>query len=137
MNSPSRQDFDHSTRGSLAHGVGAFAGVMLATVGLFQILEGLSAVFEDKVYLTTPDYLYSIDLTGWGWIHLSLGVLAIVVGIAILYDQDWARVTGIVIVVLSAVANFAFLPYYPFWSMTVIAIDILTIWALSSLIRNT
>jgi hypothetical protein len=137
MSTPSRQDFDYSKRGTLAHGVGAFAGVMLATVGLFQFLEGLSAVFEDKVYLTTPDYLYSIDLTAWGWIHLSLGALTMVIGIAVLYDQGWARVTGIVILVISAASNFAFLPYYPFWSMLVIAIDILTIWALATLIRNT
>lgn len=137
MSTPSRQDFDHSARGSVAHGAGAFAGVVLASVGLFQFLEGLSAVFEDKVYLTSPDYLYSIDLTGWGWIHLSLGLLAMVVGIAILYDQAWARVTGIVIAVISAASNFAFLPYYPFWSMLIIAIDVLTIWALTTLLRNT
>jgi hypothetical protein len=136
MSTPSRQDFDHSTRGSWAYGVGAFAGVILATVGLFQFLEGLSAVFEDKVYLTTPDYLYSIDLTGWGWIHMVLGAAAIAVGVAVLYGQAWAQATGIVIAVLSAASNFAFLPYYPFWSMMVIAIDVLAIWALATLLRN-
>jgi hypothetical protein len=136
MSTSSRQDLDNSTRGSWAYGVGAFAGVILATVGLFQFLEGLSAVFEDKVYLTTPDYLYSIDLTGWGWIHMVLGALAMAVGIAVLYGRAWAQATGIVIAVLSAASNFAFLPYYPFWSMMVIAIDVLAIWALATLLRN-
>jgi hypothetical protein len=137
MSAPSRQDYDTSTPGSWAYGVSSFAGVILAMVGLFQFLEGLSAVFEDKVYLTTPDYLYSIDLTGWGWIHLVIGAIAMAVGIAVLYGQTWARATGIVIAVLSAAANFAFLPYYPFWSMLVIAVNVLAIWALASLIRNT
>jgi hypothetical protein len=68
---------------------------------------------------------------------MILGAIAVAVGLAILYGQTWARVTGIVVAVLSAVANFAFLPYYPFWTMMVIAIDILVIWALTSLIRNT
>jgi hypothetical protein len=137
MSNRSRQDFDTSTRGSWAYGIGAFAGVILATVGLFQFLEGLSAVAKDKVYVTTTDYLYSVDLTGWGWVHVILGAIAVAVGIAVLYGQDWARVAGIVIAVLSAISNFAFLPYYPFWSIMVIAIDVLAIWALTTLIRNT
>jgi hypothetical protein len=137
MSTQSPQDYDYSTKGTFAHGMAAFGGIVLATLGLFQFLEGLSAVFEDKVYVTSPDYVYSIDLTGWGWIHLVLGAIAVAVGIAILYGQTWALVAGIVIAVLSAVSNFAFLPYYPFWSMLVIALDVLVIWALTSLIRNT
>jgi hypothetical protein len=137
MSTPTRQDYDDSTTGAWAYGIGAFAGVILAMVGLFQFLQGLSAALEDKVYLTSPDYVYSIDLTGWGWLHMILGAIAVAVGVAVLYGQTWARVAGIVIAVLSAVANFAFLPYYPFWSMMVIAIDILAVWALTSLIRNT
>ena len=134
MSTPSQREYESSTTGLWAWGVGTFAGLVLVTVGLFQALEGLSAVLKDDIYVTTHDYAYSINLTGWGWIHLGIGVVAVVVGICVLYGQTWARAVGVLIAVLSAVSNFAFLPHYPFWSLLVIAIDVLVIWALSSLI---
>lgn len=136
MSQPS-QDFEHTTKGSWAYGIAAFAGVLLAMVGLFQFLHGLSAVLKDTVFVRSPDYVYSIDLTGWGWIHMLLGAAAVAVGIAVLYGQTWALATGILVAILSAVANFAFVPYYPLWSILVIAIDVLAIWALTTLLRNT
>ena len=131
------QDFEHTTKGSWAYGIAAFAGVLLAMMGLFQILQGLSAVLEDTVFVRSPDYVYSIDLTGWGWIHMLLGAVAVAVGIAVLYGQTWALAAGILVAILSAVANFAFVPYYPLWSILVIAIDVLAVWALTTLLRNT
>jgi hypothetical protein len=132
-----RQDYDNSTKGMWAYGIAAFGGVLLVMLGLFQFLEGLSAALKDDVYLATSNYLYSINLSGWGWILMGIGAVAIVVGICVLYGQTWARGTGILIAVLSAVANFAFLPYYPWWSLLMVAINVLVIWALSSLIVNT
>ena len=137
MSTPTRRAYESSTKGAWAYGGAAFGGVVLIMVGLFQFLQGLSAALKDDVYVTTKDYLYSIDLSGWGWIHMGIGAVAILVGLCVLYGQTWARGTGILIAVLSAVANFAFLPYYPFWSMLVIALDVFVIWALSSLIINT
>jgi|tagenome__1003787_1003787.scaffolds.fasta_scaffold20545709_2 hypothetical protein len=137
MSTPTRQDFESSTKGMWAHGFATFGGVVLITLGLLEFLQGLSAVLKDDVFVSTKDYLYSIDLTGWGWIHVVIGAGAVVVGICILYGQTWARAAGILVAVLSAVANFAFLPYYPFWAIVVIALDVLVIWALSSLLVNT
>jgi hypothetical protein len=131
------QDYDHSTKGSWAYGIAAFAGVLLAMMGLFQFLQGLSAVFKDNVFAVSPDYVFSVDLTAWGWIHMLIGVAAVGVGISVLYGQTWALATGILIAILSAVANFAFIPYYPAWSILVIAIDVAAVWALTSLLRNT
>src|SRR4051812_30663872 len=102
MSEPS-QDYEHSTKGAWAYGIGAFGGVLLATLGLFQFLQGLSAAFKDTVFVSTPDYVYAIDLTGWGWIHMLLGAAAVAVGIAVLYGQTWALATGILVAVLSAV----------------------------------
>lgn len=136
MSDPS-QDYQHSTKGSWAYGIAAFGGVLLAMLGLFQFLQGLSAVLKDDVFVRSPDYVYSIDLTGWGWIHMIIGAAAVGIGIAVLYGQTWALATGILIATLSAVANFAFVPYYPLWSILVIAIDVAAIWALTSLLRNT
>ena len=129
-------EYQDSTKGIWAFGIAAFGGVLLVTVGLFQLLQGLSAVLEDDVFVVTSDYLYSIDLTTWGWIHLVVGALAVVVGLCLLYGQTWARAAGLLVAVVSAVANFAWLPHFPLWSLAVIAIDVLVIWALSSLIVN-
>jgi hypothetical protein len=136
MSEPS-QEYEHSTRGSWAYGIAAFAGVLLAMIGLFQFVQGLSAVLEDTVFAVSADYVFSVDLTAWGWIHMLIGVAAVGVGVAVLYGQTWALATGVLIAILSAVANFAFIPYYPAWSILVIAIDVAAIWALTSLLRNT
>lgn len=129
-------EYQDSTKGIWAFGIAAFGGVLLVTVGLFQFLQGLSAILKDNVFFVTSDYLYRIDLTTWGWIHLVLGALAALVGLCLLYGQTWARAAGLLVAVVSAVANFAWLPHFPLWSLVVIAIDVLVIWALSSLIVN-
>jgi hypothetical protein len=67
----------------------------------------------------------------WGWIHILGGTLLILAGIGIFAGQTWARVVGIIVAALAALANFAFLPYAPFWSMILITMAVLTIWGLS------
>jgi len=115
-----------------ATGLIVFAGVLMIVAGGFQALAGLVTLFEDEFYVNTPNYLLEFDATSWGWIHLLLGLLVVFAGFAVLSGQTWGRVVGIILAVLSAFANFAFIPYYPFWSMTVIALDIFIIWALAA-----
>lgn len=115
-----------------ADGATIFAAVLLTTVGVFQVLEGISAIAKDDVFVSTPDYLFNIDLTAWGWVHLLLGAIAVLVGVSILYGQGWAMIAGIVIAIVSALANFLFLPYYPLWALVVIGFDLFVIWALST-----
>jgi hypothetical protein len=129
--STQRDRFDTSTTGAWAIGLSIFAGVMLATLGLFQVISGLSAIVNDNVYVTTLNYVFELDLTAWGWVHLLVGALAAATGIALLFDQDWARVVGIGFAVLSMLTNFAFIPYYPFWSLVVIALAVAVVWALA------
>lgn len=119
-----------SSRGILAFGVTSFAGVLLATVAIFQILQGVAAIGEDDVFVRGVSYVYELDVTAWGWIHLVLGIIGLVTGIGILAGQTWGRVLGILIAFLGALANFAFIPYYPVWSIVVIAFWVLTLWAL-------
>lgn len=128
----SKQEFQSSTRGAWSYGLTTFAGVMLATLGLFQVLEGISAIAKDTVLLRTPNYVFSLDITGWGWIHLILGLLAVLVGICVLLGQTWARVAGIALAVLSALSSFMFIPYQPIWSIVIIGFDIAVIWALAA-----
>jgi hypothetical protein len=81
--------------------------------------------------LRGDDYTFKLDTTAWGWIHLLLGVLLVGTGYALLSRRAWAGVAAIVLAGLSAIANFLFIPYYPFWSIVVIALDVWVIWSLT------
>ena len=121
--------------GSWAFSVSMLAGMLLGMVAAFEILQGIAAISKDQLYASTRDYVYKVDTTTWGWTHIVLGVLLTVVAIGILAQTSWGQVTGLIVAALSTVANFAFLPYYPVWSLTIIAINILIICALCSLLR--
>ncbi|MFF8598360.1 hypothetical protein ACF065_03710 [Streptomyces sp. NPDC015232] len=113
-----------------AEGLTAFAAVMLALAGLLAVFRGISAIAEDEVFVTTPKYVFQFDLTGWGWVHLALGVVAVLVSIGLFMTATWARVTGVAIAGLVIIANFLSLPYYPVWSVVMIAMSGFIIWAL-------
>jgi hypothetical protein len=121
---------DHSTRDAWAGGLSVFGGTVLATLGLFQFFEGLSAVLSDKVFVTTPNYVYQFDITTWGWIHIVVGLVAVAVGIGVLMGQTWGLITGIIVASLSALTQFMFLPWAPIWAIVIIGFDIAVIWAL-------
>jgi uncharacterized membrane protein len=108
-----------------------FAGCMLLLIGCFQAVNGLVAIFDDNFYVVTQNYTFDLDTTAWGWIHLVIGILLVITGAGLLARQTWAGVTAIFLAMLSAVANFFFIPYYPFWSILVIALDVWVIWALT------
>jgi hypothetical protein len=113
-------------------GFTAFAGAMMLLAGIFQTFAGLGALFNDGFLVRTPNYTYDIDITGWGWIHLIIGLLLAAAGFAVFSGATWARVVGITVALLSAITNFFFIPVYPVWAVLIIAIDILVIWALAS-----
>jgi hypothetical protein len=108
-----------------------FAATMLVVIGIFQALEGLAAIFDDNFYVVAQNYPFDLDATGWGWIHLIIGIVLVVVGYYLYAGAPWAGVVALVLAVLSAVTNFFFIPYYPFWSLLVIALDVWVIWALT------
>jgi hypothetical protein len=119
-----------------AHGIAVFAGVVMIIGGAFQALEGLAGIVRDKWLVVLPQYIYAFDLTLWGWIHLLVGLALLVIGIFLLRGQTWARVAGMAAAVISAILNFVWLPYSPWWALMIIAIDILIIWALASYLRQ-
>ncbi|MEU2975787.1 hypothetical protein ABZ678_01900 [Streptomyces hirsutus] len=120
----------HTARQEWATGLTVFAAVMLFLVGLLDVLRGIMAIAEDDIFVTTPHYVFEFDLTSWGWIHLVLGAIAMIVGIGLLRTAPWARVTGVVIAGLVIIANFLSMPYYPLWSVVMITISGFIIWAL-------
>jgi hypothetical protein len=111
-------------------GVTLFAATMMAVIGFFHVVQGLAALFQNEIYVVGAQYVLSFDLTAWGWIHLLAGILLIAAGFAVWTGQMWARSVGIGFAVLSMIANFLFLPYYPVWSLLIIVIDVFVIWAL-------
>lgn len=118
-------------------GVGAgwvlFAGIMMIVGGFFASFEGLGALLKSgRFYANVPNYPFGANITTWGWIMLIGGILVLVAGFAVMRGALWARIVGITLASLSALANFFFIPFYPFWSLTVITLDILVIWALAA-----
>ncbi|MEU6474771.1 hypothetical protein ABZ927_30450 [Streptomyces massasporeus] len=119
-----------SAKQQWATGLAAFAAVMLFLVGLLAVFRGVSAIAEDDVFVTTRSYVFEYDLTGWGWIHLVLGVIALIVTVGLFRLSMWGRVAGVAIAGLVIIANFLSLPQYPVWSVVVIALSGFIIWAL-------
>jgi hypothetical protein len=109
-----------------------FAAIMMIMVGVFQALQGLIGIFENEFYVPTRNYLFQFDATTWGWTHLILGLVVAFAGYGLLSGKTWARTVAIFLAVLSAIANFAFIPYYPFWSLLIIALDVFVIWAIAA-----
>jgi hypothetical protein len=127
---------DDSNKGMVADITSVLAGSLLLMTALFDILQGLSAIAKDDVYAAGTDYLYRFDTTTWGWVHLVIGVLALAVAIGILAHASWGQVTGLIVAGLVMLTNFAFLPYYPFWSITVITFSVLVMWALCTQLKR-
>ena len=108
-----------------------FASFMLIMVGSFQAIEGLVALFDDGYYQVTESGLVvNVDYTVWGWTHLLLGALLIVCGIGVLAGNIVARTVAVLLAGLSALVSLVFIEAYPIWSVLIITIDVLVIYAL-------
>ncbi|WP_280398959.1 DUF7144 family membrane protein [Nocardia carnea] len=125
-----------SQRNPVSQGVAAVTSlgvaVLLLTVGVLSIFAGGSAVAADELFVEGPDYLYQLDTTTWGWIHIVVGALIVIAAIGLMAGAVWARVTAVILAALSIIGNFLWLPYYPWWSVLVIALDIVVIWAVTT-----
>ncbi|MEU0097606.1 hypothetical protein [Streptomyces sp. NPDC006267] len=113
-----------------AAGGAVFAGVLLLVDGVLGVLKGIAGIASNDVYARINDYVFKFSVTSWGWIHLVLGVILVLVGWGILKGATWARGAGVVLASLNLVANFMWLPYTPVWAIVTIAIDVFVIWAL-------
>jgi hypothetical protein len=108
-----------------------FAGFMMIIMGVFQMVAGFAALLNDKYYLVTKESLLVFDFTTWGWIHLALGLIVLMAGTAVISGQAWGRVIAVILAMVSIVVNFAFLSAYPIWSIIVMVVDVLIIYALT------
>ncbi|MGY0022166.1 DUF7144 family membrane protein [Streptomyces sp. cg35] len=115
---------------AVAVGGVVFAVCVMAIVGFYQAIAGLSGILSDNFYQAQNDYPFDFDPNIRGWIQLITGVVILAAAFNLFSGRTWARVVGIVVMGLSALENFFFTPYYPIWSAIIIALDITVIWAL-------
>jgi hypothetical protein len=108
-----------------------FAALMLFLAGVFNVIAGLVALADAKFYAAGAVYIWS-DLRTWGWIVLALGVVELLAGSAILRGRAWGRWFGIGAASLNAIGQMVFIPAYPWWSLLIIALDILVIYGLAT-----
>ena len=113
-------------------GMVAFAGIMLALIGFFDILQGLTALFNDEYFAVRGGELLVFDFTAWGWITLIWGIVLIAAGLGLLGGRGGARVFAIVAVFINMLVQIAFLSSYPIWCTIIIALDVFVLYALTA-----
>jgi hypothetical protein len=117
---------------SWAVGFTFFAAFIMLMIGAFQVIAGLAAIFENEFFVVSQKYAFEVDVSAWGWIHLLIGLVVLSAGFGLFSGAVWARTLGVIIAVISAIANFLFLPFYPVGSILIIVIDVAVIWALTA-----
>lgn len=131
LHTPSDASRDYREPSAWAVGWIVFAGVMMVMIGVFHAIAGLVALFDDDFFTRVREYVFDFDATTWGWIHLVLGIVLVIAGAALFTGSVAARVVGVVLAALSMLAAFAWLPYYPVWSVVIIAVAVSVVWALT------
>jgi hypothetical protein len=121
-----------STSQAWARGGVVLAGTLMLIIGAYQIFLGITALVNNQFIVSTPNYYYTVDTTAWGWIHLGVGAIVALAGLFLFTGSTIAKFVGIALVSISALANFFLIPYYPLWSLLLIALDIFAIWAIAS-----
>ena len=132
MSTPQRDSeaAEEQISGWAASGI-TFAATIAVLVGTFQIMQGLVAVFNDDFYLVTRNYTFDLDVSAWGWIHVLIGAVMLVVAFGLYAGALWAVIGGLAVAMLSALSNFFFIPYYPIWALVLIALNLWIIWSLT------
>jgi hypothetical protein len=122
-----------ATRSYSAGAVGliVFGAVMMIIGGTLQALQGIVALFNDTFYVVGEEYLFQFDVSSWGWIHLILGIVVAAAGFGLLSNATWARAVAVIVASVALIANFVWMPYYPLWSITLIALNVAVIWAVT------
>jgi hypothetical protein len=106
-----------------------FAVVLLITVGFFNLIDGIAAIAKAHIYIANASYVIG-DLRAWGWVALILGVLQILAAIGITIGNQVARWFAVAVIGLNAISQMFFIPAYPFWGLTIIAVDVVALWGL-------
>ncbi|MGW6118160.1 DUF7144 family membrane protein [Nocardia sp. NPDC055165] len=123
---------EHPVQQGFAAGTSIGAAILLLVVAVLSVLQGIAAVAKDDLFVVGIDYVYEFDTTTWGWIHIIGGIVLAVSAVGLMGGATWARIVAVVIASLSIIANFLWLPYYPAWSILIIVLDVVVIWAVTT-----
>ena len=108
------------------------AAIFLIIGGICHTMQGVVGIATNEFYVTTQHWIFQFDVTTWGWIHVIVGLITVLAGIGLFSGAVWARTLAVAIAAVSILVNFAWLPYYPLWSILIIAFDMFVIWALTA-----
>ncbi|WP_351232092.1 hypothetical protein [Streptomyces sp. NPDC002133] len=135
---PGNTQQGHGEPGSseMISGASMFAAIMLMLSGPLSILMGAAGIARDTVFAASQ-YTYRFDLTAWGWIHLLVGVALVIAGLGVLANKSWGRGVGAAVAAISLITQFMFVPYYPVWSIVVMTLDLLIVFALTRIHAGT
>src|SRR6478609_3450429 len=125
-------DKSRTAPSGLALGVTTTAAMLLIIAGVCSVMQGIVALATNEFFVVTQNWLFKFDTTTWGWIHILVGIVALLAGVGLFFGAVWARTVGVIIAVLSAVVNFLWLPWYPVWAVVIIVFDVFVIWALTA-----
>jgi hypothetical protein len=110
----------------------AFAGMVMVLLGVFHIVQGLVALFNQSYFVVdSSKVVLSIGYTGWGWAHIIGGLVVLIAGICVFAGQVWARAVGVVVALVSALFNITFIAAFPVWSLIMLTLDVIIIAALT------
>ena len=111
-----------------------FAAIMLVIIGAIDFFEGLIAVIRGSYYQYTPQGIVVFSTKEWGWIHIIVGILLILIGLALAAKSGWARWAAVVVILVNLLAQLGWLgsSAYPLWSLTVITLQIIVLFALTA-----
>jgi hypothetical protein len=126
-----RSDSGAGGRRAEGRGIGLifFASILLLVAGFFNMIYGIAAIAQSHVFVANAHYVFG-NLRAWGWITLIIAILQLVAGGGVLAGNQWARWFGVAVVGLSAIDMMFFIPAYPFWALTIIAVDIVALYGL-------
>jgi hypothetical protein len=128
----SQQTYGRDTERTGWTGWISFAGVMLILAGSLGLIFGIIAAVNDKWVVFGNRGAVSLDISTWGWIHIIVGAIVLLAGFGVFTGNILARIIGVLVALASLILNFLWLPVYPVWSVIIITIDVLVIWALTA-----
>ena len=106
-----------------------FAGILMVLAGVLWTIQGLVAVFNNDLIIFGEEGALFLNVTGWGWVHIILGLLLLLSGILVMRGNMFGRIMAVLLVMLSIIVNFVWLPVYPLWSIIIIVIDVFVLYA--------
>lgn len=118
-------------RSGIAVGTTATAGLLLVLVGFFHIAQGIVDLTNNDFYTITQNWVFRFNVTTWGWLHVLGGIVVLLAGVGLFTGSVLARTVAVIVAMISIILSFLWLPYYPTWSVLIIAFDFVVIWALT------